>query len=474
MKYIKLKLIIISALVTTFSYAQKFAQLPKLKKSDYISTKCYSSIVSKKGGVCKYIKVKAEPNNKKSNRYLDIYYSIIPATQKRAHKKEPIVFLTGGPGISMTHTIPELLKYKGGAHLELLKRHDYIFIDYRGTGFSKPFPVCSMGKGDFITELNRCVEKLPKEVNTKDYTTANIAYDINEILKKEKIKKANLFGVSYGARVASTIIRDYPKRINKVVLEGLYSIEANGVSQGNEALLDKLSYLRAKYKKRYPNENFEIRLLEYLYKLDKKDRLKRVEGIAWMAFEDKAEEKLKKEFDNPSRNFGRYHKPAVVNIYAKDMDKNYIYLAKSEVMATAIMICEEYVFKDLQPSHTFGFSKKLVELTKGYSAGSPIPLNKLHKAKIKTHKKDTRDMKPVLSNIPILILSGEYDMQTPLFWAINAQKYFLNSKHFFFMGKDHGFSMNSKKAINIVDSFYNSDNLDSLNSYRSKDIKIIK
>ena len=448
-KYLQLLPIVMMVAITTNCNADELASLPKLTKSDYISTKCYSSLVSQMGGVCKYIKVEAEPENKNNNKYLDVYYSIIPATDKTTPKKEPIIFLIGGPGPGSTLYIQELFAYNGGAHLKLLKHHDYIFVDYRGTGFSRPFPKCGKIDGDHVKGVNKCYKKLPKEVDTSYYSTANFAYDINKILRKENIKKVNLFGISYGVRVATTIMRDYPQIVNKAVLEGVFAIEVNGATQGGEAILDKLAYLRDKYNKAYSKEDFETRLLKYLHKIDKKDRLKRIEGIAYIAYKDNSEVKVKKEFDKnkPSKSFGEYHKPDPFGRVDKYVDKKYKYRAMSDIMTTSIMLSEEFAFTNQQPMHIFGFGKELSSLASKYNAGSPIPLDRINDSIVKAHKPNPIEMKPVVSNIPSLILTGEYDMQTPRFWAVNAQKHLSKSKHFFFMGKDHGFARNTKKVI---------------------------
>jgi len=477
-KYYKSLSVFIALVVVMFDGCdiQSPSQLSKITTSDYIRAKCYNSFVEQMGGTCRYINVKAQPDNKHNNRTLDIYYSIIPATDRSTPKKQPIVFLANGFSESSTYGIDKLFQNSSSAHFKLLKHHDYIFVDYRGTGFSTPSAKCQRGNVDFIEDVNKCVDTLPKDVDTKDYTTTYIAYDISKIIKKEHLKKVNLFGVSYGSRVVSSIIRDYPKLVNKAVVEGFYPIEVNGVIQGSEAILQRLSYIRSKYNKVYPKEDFESRLVEYIDKLDKKDRLKRLEGIAWMAFEDKSYKELKKEFDKtrPSIVFGKYHKLKKSKMANKYINEKYNSLKTSYIVPTAILMCEEYVFKDLQSANTFGFGDKILRLTKGYNALWSMPLDKLEGSKIQTHKSAFRDMQPLVSDTPILILSGEWDMQTPFLWAKNAQKHLTNSKHFFFMQKNHSFSMNDKVAIDIVNAFYNTKKLSSLDRFQSKDVWLIK
>jgi len=474
-KFLQSILIVMLALIATSCYEHKFRKLSKLTKRDYNSaTICYNSFVSEMGGVCRYIKVKAEPKNRENRRYLDIYYSIVPATDKTTPKKEPIVFLVGGPGQSATFLIDYTLKINT-PYQQLLKNHDFIFIDYRGTGFSRPFPICkTFNSKKYVDSINSCVKELPKNVHLTDITTDNIVYDINEILKKENIKKVILFGGSYGTRVASTMARDYPSRVKKMILDGFFPIEVNGISQAKESLLSNLEIIRAKYNKKYKNENFEKRLIKYLQKIDKKKRLSRITTISLMAYVDNVEVNLKKEFDNPSKKFGANNKVNSED-YTSLVDKKFAYRGDdSKLMLFAIILREEMAFTKIQHAKSFNFSKKLISMMNGFNGGSPIAIDKLKRIKIELSKPNLKDTKALKSKIPTLILSGGLDLFTPVYWAKNAQRYLANSKHFLFVDKGHVFSTSSKKAVEIIDAFLNTNNLDSLNLYETKNIKIIK
>jgi len=479
MKFLKLLVIVILAIfisscgdektsntkegasTTPIPEKQTNAAIPKVVASDYDSATCYNSFVTELGGKCKYIKVKAKPDNPNSDRYLDVYYSIVPAINQ-ANKKEPIVFLIGGPGSSTTHYISPYLS-PNNAHAKLLETHDYVFVDYRGTGFSQPSPiVCSKENHDFIEGLNECIAKLPKDVVPSDYTSHNIAYDINEVLKKENITKADLFGISYGTRVASTIMRDFPDRVNKAVLDGFFAIEANGLSQAKEAVLDKLDFLRNKYNKAYPNEDFETRLLKYVE--NKTDKIKTLTEIAVSVYKDNSEKSVKSLFDTNSR-------AVLARSYT---NPKYYYLDDSSIMSFAVILHEELAFVDSQPAYTFGFSNKLVSILDNFGGGAPMPIKDMYRIKMSVKKPSILEKQPLTTDIPILILSAGLDMKTPLYWAKNAQKNFSNVKHFFFKEEDHGLSFENKEAIGIVNDFLNTDNLNSLNAKKSENFELVE
>lgn len=104
-------------------------------------------------------------------------------------KGEPIVILSGGPGVA-SHQEDDLA-------LELSKKHKVILFDQRGTGksWTKPF----------------------------DSTTINIKTAIDDIEKLRnhlKIKQLILSGHSWGAMLASAYTEKYPQNVKSLILIG--------------------------------------------------------------------------------------------------------------------------------------------------------------------------------------------------------------------------------------------------------------
>ena len=450
---------------------------PKVIDGDYEETKCYNSFVAELGGKCRYVQVRAEPDNLSSTRTLDIYYSVIPA-RDQANKKEPIVFLMGGPGPDTSHYIYMILG-NNSPHSKLNKTHDYIFVDYRGTGFSQPFPYCSdeISKYDMVEYVNTCIKNLDPSIHTEDYTSHNNAYDVAQILKQEGIKKANLIGVSYGTRVAMTIVRDYPEVVNKVVLDGFMAIEANGISQAKEAMLDKLDFLASKYNKEYPNEDFKARLEKFIDSDSSSNKVSLLRGFAIMAYKDGVIANIKQMFDETE--VSRSKDSSFVSSFKERLlsdndfiDIEYQHLNYSSIMSYAIILYEEFAFVDRQKPYTFGFGNKVIDALDSFKGGAPsVPLEQFN---IKIKKPNALEMQPVASSKPILILSAGKDFQTPLYWAKNAQKHLSNAKHFFFKNETHGFTLRNFEAIDIVNDFYNTNDINSLDSKTSENFEQIK
>jgi pimeloyl-ACP methyl ester carboxylesterase len=64
-------------------------------------------------------------------------------------------------------------------------------------------------------------------VNLAAYNSAESAADLNDLRLALGYKKWNLFGVSYGTRLALTAMRDFPEGIRSVILDSSYPLQVN-------------------------------------------------------------------------------------------------------------------------------------------------------------------------------------------------------------------------------------------------------
>jgi len=432
--------------------------------------KCFSSTIKNLNGKCSSIQVKSSPNDLKDTRMMKIHYSII-SSPKRNIQKEPIVFLVGGPGPSNTIEIDSLID--SGVHLPYLNNgRDIIIMDYRGTGFSEPFPKCN------IFNMDACIKSLTKnKIKTSDFTTANIVYDLNKILEKENIKKVILIGFSYGTRVATTMARDYPNKVSSMVLDGFFSIEANGISQANEAILEKLDDISKKYNKDYPSENFKDKINNLYNQIDTNTyKILLINLVPKIAYKKNISLTFQKIFDNPKQEIGY-----LVNQYShqyrntRKIDNEHIFRKNSSLMALSIIMYEEYYFIDKQPSHIFGFKSNVLNALKDFKGGSPIQISTFKKlSPYFTNQPPIKEMEALKSDIPTIIITGGQDIQTPKYWAINAQKHLSKNKHFFFPNGEHTLSLGNANAKKIITKFLdNYENLNELDTIKGDDFEQI-
>ncbi len=159
---------------------------------------------------------------------------------------DPIVYLEGGPGGSPLRSyIGQFSTYFG----PLLDHRDLILFDQRGTGYSQPALDCpeynqlvmdtldqnlSADQSDALANkaLLQCHDRLVKDnVNLAVFNSAQNAADIASLQKAFGLDKINLYGISYGTRLALTAMRDVPQGIRSVVIDSVFPPQADLYSQ---------------------------------------------------------------------------------------------------------------------------------------------------------------------------------------------------------------------------------------------------
>lgn len=139
---------------------------------------------------------------------------------------DPIIYLEGGPGGSAIASVDAWFASA------LREDRDIILIDQRGTGYSFPSLNCyELDEGDEgATEA--CRERLIEEgVDLDAYNSAENAADIADLVRALELEEVNLFGVSYGTRLALTVLRDHPQVIRTVMIDAVYPPHVQGYNE---------------------------------------------------------------------------------------------------------------------------------------------------------------------------------------------------------------------------------------------------
>lgn len=145
--------------------------------------------------------------------------------ESRAANASPVIYLEGGPGGGA------LASYEAWFESGLRGQHDLILIDQRGTGFSLPSLNCPED-AEFEDGLARCRRRLRGEgVNLDAYNSAQNAADIATLVDVLGTGQANLFGSSYGTRLALTVIRDHPDVVRSAIIDAVYPPNVAGYEE---------------------------------------------------------------------------------------------------------------------------------------------------------------------------------------------------------------------------------------------------
>lgn len=154
---------------------------------------------------------------------------------------DPVVYLEGGPGGAGVAIIAEFVAADPAmASAYLRERSEVLTLDQRGTGYSRPALYCpevneaSRTDGDATVAYTACRDRLVGEgVNFADYNSVNNARDLEAVREALGYERWNLYGLSYGTRLALTAMRDAPARLNSVVLDSVFPPEINGIAESD-------------------------------------------------------------------------------------------------------------------------------------------------------------------------------------------------------------------------------------------------
>lgn len=160
-------------------------------------------------------------------------------------KRDPIVFITHGPGgLAFLDAVREVAAgmnadrevifpaQRGNYHSDpQLTCPDYdAFAD--GTALGLKFAAASTGEQN-LAAVNACREHLTTTgADLASYNTKENAADIADLRKALDVEEWNVYGVSYGTNVAQVLLRDHPEGIRSVVMDSVSPISQNLFKEG--------------------------------------------------------------------------------------------------------------------------------------------------------------------------------------------------------------------------------------------------
>ena len=178
-------------------------------------------------------------------RRIDLHIAWIPADEEGANEPDPVFMLAGGPGQAATESYPQVAP----AFRDVLKKRNVILVDQRGTGDSNPL-MCEEEQdeaSDAGEELanaapadkaakaqafaTRCREQLSTKADLRFYTTTDAVRDLDAVRQAIGAAKINLVGISYGTRVAQQYAMRHPATTRTIVLD---SVAPNTLILGND------------------------------------------------------------------------------------------------------------------------------------------------------------------------------------------------------------------------------------------------
>jgi len=252
-------------------------------------------------------------------------------------KGDPILYIHGGPGAGFSEKAKRFFD---------LERHLVILFDQRGASKSIPFG------------------------SIEENTTQHLVNDITKLLNLLKVDKVTLFGGSWGTTLSLIFAIQYPNRINRLLLIGLFLGDKKSIDYYLDGgIKDKYPLIWERFKKLVPTTSKYSISEYYLEKMiNGSDEEKKLFCYEWAFYEMSI--------------FKKNIKPKEVETLLNQMSYESLSILEAHYLSNASFIEEGYIIKNI---------------------------NKL-------------------KDIPIKIVHGKYDDICPLKFAVSFDEKASNSK----------------------------------------------
>jgi len=151
------------------------------------------------------------------------------ASRRQSGHADALTLLAGGPGQSAIESFPAV----AFAFRHIMRDRDVILIDQRGTGESTSLDCpedtasaelshglnLSQDPDEIREQSARCLASL--DADPRLFTTSIAVQDLDSVRRQLGISQWNLYGVSYGTRVAIHYLRRFPDAVRSVVLDAV-------------------------------------------------------------------------------------------------------------------------------------------------------------------------------------------------------------------------------------------------------------
>ena len=174
-----------------------------------------------------------EDRSMPGGRQIQLKIAVLRAAVAQANA-DAVVFLDGGPGGAATEDFPAIAP----AFDALRKAHLVVLVDQRGTGGSNALSCAGAatvrGNTSSALTLQRtrdCLAQVLPHAAPQFYTTTDAVEDLEAVRRALGSPTFDLFGVSYGTRVAQQYARRHPNAVRAIVLD---SAVPNDLALGSE------------------------------------------------------------------------------------------------------------------------------------------------------------------------------------------------------------------------------------------------
>jgi pimeloyl-ACP methyl ester carboxylesterase len=167
-----------------------------------------------------------ENRETKQGRQLDLSIIVLSALDANT-RPDPFFMLQGGPGDAPSFNA----RFYSRVFHDVRRTRDLVLVDLRGTGKSAALTCPELAKpganGVFdqnllsIEAVRACRARLEQTADLRLYTTEIAVDDLEEVRQALGYGPINVYGTSYGSRVAQVYMRRHPKSLRAVTMKGI-------------------------------------------------------------------------------------------------------------------------------------------------------------------------------------------------------------------------------------------------------------
>lgn len=380
-------------------------------------------------------------------RMINLNIAVAPATGSSVDP-DPVFFFAGGPGQAATETWVMIRPQMR----QIRKTRDIVMIDQRGTGKSNKLACTSTIEDDLNLEIDldlirseteKCLAGL--DGDPRFYTTTIAMGDYNRVRVAMGYQQINIIGISYGTRSAQVYLREFPETVRTMTLDSVVPMQL-ALGQEHAPMLDQS--VAAVFKDcasdktcnaLYPRHADELNALFAQLRNEPREitMVNPVSGepqtirltadtlgvaIRFLSYSSETQA-LIPLLVHEALTTGELSRLAAQAVLVMSGLNEML----SRGMELSVLCSEDYPFMDLQVDYSDTLMGNLfLEI---------IDLQ----CKVWPHGKVPQGFhQPVISAVPVLLMSGERDPVTPPQYAAQAAETFSNSLNLVARGQAHG------------------------------------
>lgn len=413
-----------------------------------------------------------------SERIIQLAVAILPAASG-SPEPDPVVYLEGGPGGSAVagfEADPD-----GWAQYGFAQNRDLILFDQRGTGYSIPELDCdeSDTQADALELAETCKAALEDEgIDLSAYNSVESATDVATLVDSLGYTNYNLLGISYGTRLGLAVMRDHPYGLRSVVLDSPFPPNANpaeteaALTWGRFEAIFNTCETDSECATTFPN--LEQTFLDTVDQLNEEpideiygdDLVALVQQMMFggedfiflipLLIDQASQGNLDLFFElepdvfgmAPSGMLNRLNQPLQQDIDAYDGETD----GDAQGMYNSVMCHDEFAFADIEAADQYTQNNIPDQMYTGLFNGTLDQFTTCDVWDVGAAEAFVDEA--VVSDIPTLVLVGEFDTATPPVWGELTVETLSNGTLVEITGGGHSLVSGNACAISLMDAFF--------------------